>query len=321
MKAPPIWLQPYLRSSLQRYNWHKLLPTTRWGDCLYAHLLALLHTNRWPQAVQGNLNDFLAYLKCSKEIETPLRQQLSDKELVKTYIREKLGPDACVPTLGVLHNDREIDQFTFPHRCVIKPTHSSGQILFRQGGEPVDLAVLKKWLRFSHYRRGRERNYRNLTPKIIVEPWLEFHQGSEVKMNVVRGKPTVVSATSNLKHGTPTQLGLFNAAGKYLVPQHSARAAEQEQALAQIISPKQWDNLLETARQLTTDLVFARVDFYLTDSTIYVGEITSVPGNGILVWDDPAMAAASQRTNFGSHGFNLADFPELTGGFSTWQYP
>lgn len=192
---------------------------------------------------------------------------------------------------------------------MIKPTHSSGQILFRQGGEPIDRAVLKKWLRLSHYRRGRERNYRKLTPKIIVEPWL--HPSIEVKMNVVRGQPTVASASVNLKQGTPLLLGLFNAAGKYLVPEQITRAHEQEQALAQIVSPQQWEDLLVAARQLTTELVFARVDFYLTDSTIYVGEITSVPGKGILTWDDPAIADASQRTNFGHHGFDLADFPEL----------
>lgn len=114
MKAHPNWLQLILYRSLQRFSWYKLLPTTRWGDCLYAHLLTLRHTNRWPQTTQGNLNDFLTRLKCSREIKTPLRQQLSDKELAKTYIREKLGPDACVPTLGVLYTDREIDQFHFP---------------------------------------------------------------------------------------------------------------------------------------------------------------------------------------------------------------
>lgn len=93
----------------------------------------------------------MALLKTSSEIDQPLRRQMSDKAASKAIVRERLGPDWCVPTLGYLRTDREIDAFEFPHRCVIKATHSSGKIIFRDGGEPVDRALLKRWLRHNFY--------------------------------------------------------------------------------------------------------------------------------------------------------------------------
>jgi hypothetical protein len=72
----------------------------------------------------------------------------------------------------VLRNDKEIDGFVFPKSFCAKPTHSSGQVrIVKNYIENEALkAELKGWLKFDHYVRSRERNYKNLKKKVIVEP-------------------------------------------------------------------------------------------------------------------------------------------------------
>ena len=64
-------------------------------------------------------------VKTSDEIEDPLRRFVSDKELVKEYVRETIGEQYNVPTLAVLHTPAEVDAYEFPANCCIKPTHAS----------------------------------------------------------------------------------------------------------------------------------------------------------------------------------------------------
>lgn len=308
---PPPWARPLLRKSLHWLRWHKLLPTTRWGDALYGQLLLLYYNNRWPRHTGGTHNDLIAFMKGSLELETPLRKVLSDKYLVKEQIRQRLGEAWCVPTLAVLYNDREIDAYEFPDRCVIKPTHSSGQTLFRKAGEPINRKMLKGWLRYSHYRAGRERNYRGLVPRLIVEPWLEYSMGYEVKLNVFRGQTTSLWAISRQPDKTYLLLGLFDAQGRYLLPQNTTEARRQEAMLGQIVSREQFEQMKQAAQKLVPELAYARVDFYRVDSAIMVGEVTHCSGNGLWEWKDTTMEEAGMRANFGERGFCLEDFPEL----------
>jgi hypothetical protein len=76
--------------SLRLLKWHRLIPPSRWGDHLYAHLLCLYFNGYWPRREGGDLTDLVAFLKCSAEIETPLRRQLSDKEDLKAVVAQGL---------------------------------------------------------------------------------------------------------------------------------------------------------------------------------------------------------------------------------------
>ena len=291
-----------------------MLPTTRWGDHLYAHLLCLYYNGHWPRVAGGGLNDFMALLKASPEIDHPLRRQMSDKAASKEIVRERLGTDWCVPTLGYLRDDSEIDGFEFPHRCVIKATHSSGMVVFRRGGEPVDRALFKRWLRYSHYLKGRERNYRGIIPGIIVESWVEYAPGHELWVYCLRGEVVIITAFLSRflgpvgsdqawlrysRDGTPHPLY-----GEEHLPINAAR-------LDQWMTPQRMTQIIAAARVLSRDLLFLRVDMYLTDRTILIGELTSVVTNGLTVWEVPSEGETFDRSLLGEKGFCLEDFPEL----------
>lgn len=303
-----------LRQSLRLLKWHKLLPPTLWGDHLYAHLLCLEYNGYLPRTSNGDYTDFIAFLKCSPEIDLPLRKQLSDKETLKDVVSQRLGPDYCVPTFSVLRSEQEIMDFDFPERCVIKPTHSSGQIIHLEPGQKPDRRKLRRWLRFSHYRRGRERNYRGLQPKIIVEEWLDLDQGWEIKVHCLRGEPRDLLV---LRRTGPDQASRLIYFMDTLGVVHDIRGSQaaiatQESPIGAIFPdlPPNFTQVLEVARVMTQGLLYARIDLYWTPKGILVGEVTTSSVNGLNIIGAEAERLRTLRL-FGPKGFCLEDFPEL----------
>lgn len=262
--------------------------------------------------------DFLAVLKGSPEIETPLRRQLSDKIKLKQFVEERLGEPYAVPTYRTLHTDREIDQFEFPAQCVIKPAHSSGQIIIRKQGEPVDRKKIKAWLRFNHYLRGRERNYLGIARAVIVEEWLGAPDTLEFKIHCLRGEPrdTLMFRSLRGKNGFPDLMFYLDMQAKWCDTIGSSSNDQQVlQDAFDAIYPGDdtYRRLLEVATIMSQGLLYSRIDLYLREGKILVGEVTSANFNGIsFVTEEFEMERAKRL--FGPQGFCLEDFPELKSG-------
>ena len=148
-----------------------LVPTTRWGDHLISFLRFVRHNRRLPNQPNG-YNDRFYRLKVTDEILNPLRVFVSDKEFVKLFIRGALGEDRSATTYAVLKTPEEIEAYDFPPDCVVKPTHASQRVIFRQHGSDIDREEIKSWLSLDYYRISREANYKPLQPKVIVEELL-----------------------------------------------------------------------------------------------------------------------------------------------------
>lgn len=295
-----------LRSSLQLLKWHHLLPHNRWGDAWFARLHCLRYNGHWPRAVGGSLEDFLAFMKGSTEVEHPLRKQYSDKYLAKELARQRLGPAGAVSTWGYLTSDQEIEGFAFPARCVIKPTHLSGEIMFRSNGEAINLDLIKAWLRQDHYRKTRERNYRGVKPGVLIEPWLEFVAGREYRVYCLRGEPQMITVW--FPEG---RRGSFDPQGQPLNYTVATLSAPFDPEIDLVGLAQTFPLLLEAARKLSAGLVFARVDLYHTASGVCLGELTTTPFGGVVPVHPSSLASQFACDLFGLAGFCLADFPEL----------
>lgn len=105
---------------------------------------------------------------------SPLRRRITDKESVKGFISERLGPSYAVPTLAVLRTNRDIDLFEFPPFCVAKGAHLSQAVIIKAGDSVTtsERALMKHWLGTDYFLLTGERNYKGLAPKVIVEPLL-----------------------------------------------------------------------------------------------------------------------------------------------------
>jgi len=249
-----------------------LVPRNRAGDRLVAFANFVLRHRRLPTR-RMLFNDMLYRIKTTDEILDPLRVRVSDKELVKTYVREKVGDGHNVPTIAVLRSPGEVDSYDFPPVCCIKPTQASGHTILRLGGEPVDRERIKSWFALDHYAYTREANYRDLEPKIIVEP-LIFGGGDlrDYKFFCVDGAAKLVQVDVDrhtdhkrcllLPDWTPQDYGLLYPKTAY-VPER----------------PANFGTMIEVAEKLAAPFGFVRVDLYSDGASCLVGEITHCHGS------------------------------------------
>ena len=266
----PTLFYRLLDKALPRLRRH--LPYNRFCDNFYHRLLFLRKHGRLPSRRQL-WNDVWFRVKTSNEISEPLRVRVSDKELVKEYVRETVGDQHNVPTLAVLRSPQEVDDFEFPANCCIKPTHASAQVILRVDGAPVDRARIRKWFAINYYRNGRESNYRTLQPKVIVEP-LIFGSANvdDYKVFCWRGEPRFVQQDFD-RHTNHTRK-IFDTKWNeqdfsIIYPRSTAPAPK----------PATLDEMLAVARALSAPFSFIRIDLYSDGKQVLVGEITNCSAN------------------------------------------
>lgn len=72
----------------------------------------------------SSFNEKLNWMKVYDR--NPLYTKLADKQEVKEYVTEKIGPGHVIPSLHIYNNFEEIDFDSLPMQFVLKTTHDSG---------------------------------------------------------------------------------------------------------------------------------------------------------------------------------------------------
>ena len=249
-----------------------LLPQNRLGDKFYAIVLFVIKHKRLPKN-RMFFNDVLFKMKTTNEILDPLRVFVSDKELLKTYVKATVGDKYNVPTLGVIKNAEDVDSYNFPDKCCIKPTQASGQVILRTNSENLDKSLIKSWFKINFYKIGREVNYRNLKPKIIIEPLIFGSANVEdYKFFCVNGVVKLIQVDVNryIDH----KRMLFDA---NWAPQSFSLEVPRADTIPK--KPANFDEMLEVAQKLAAGFSFVRIDLYSDGKNCLVGEITNCHGN------------------------------------------
>jgi hypothetical protein len=231
-------------------------------------------------------------IKSSNEILEPLRVFTTDKEFVKLYIKAVVGDALNVPTLAVLRSIDECREHSFPDRCVIKPTHLSGTVILRRAGEPIDFERIGSWFKRNIYAGTREANYRALTPKVIVEPYVFGDDNpNDYKFFCVNGEPRLIQVDSD-RHTAHTR-SLFDIAW-----------SQQPYSFVYPLTvppPARPDNLapmLEIVRKLSAHFNFVRVDLYSNGREILAGELTHCAENAQGRFSPPGSEIAASALLF-----------------------
>lgn len=270
--------KPILKKLYSASEW--LLPKNRAGDAAFTALNFLVRHGRLPSR-KPLLNDVMARMKMTGEIASPLRTYVSDKKNLKAFVAERAGERYNVPTIAVLATPEQVDAFEFPASCCIKPTHGSGDVILRRNGEPVDRETIKSWWSTSHYRRGREANYKGLPPRVVVEPII--FEGAplwDIRIFCYRGRPGVILV----------DIGPKGEVRRALLDTHwNQLPFRLHYPLPESIlqRPSNLEEMLEVARKLSAPFELIRVDFYSDGHTLYVGELTNCHGNAIQYFYPP----------------------------------
>jgi len=256
-------------------NW---LPYGDTGDRLYHRLNFMRKHQRAPNGAML-WNDVWYRLKTSDEILDPLRVYVSDKEHVKEYVKAKIGDEYNVPTLAVLRSPDEVDAYDFPADCCIKPTHASGQVILRKDGVPVDRERIKSWFAINYYHAGREWNYRELEPKVIVEPLIFGGTNVEdFKIFCFNGEPRIIQV--DIDRYVDHKRKFFDVDWN-----EQDFSILYPRSTADFPRPASLERMLFAARKLAAPFSFVRIDLYSDGEQVLVGEITNCSENagGIFV--------------------------------------
>ena len=116
----------------------------------------------------------------------------SDKYEAKRYIERQGYSDLLIPTLAVYDSADDIDIDKLPDEFIIKATHGSGWNVICRDKSKIDWKKTKKimstWLNENLYIYGREWNYKEQKPRLIVEPLMDTKPLVDYKFLCFNGK-------------------------------------------------------------------------------------------------------------------------------------
>lgn len=229
---------------------------------------------RLPLRPDRRFNDFLFTIKSGSELKSALRMLVTDKEFGKRYVDKKLGSGVTPLTLKILRSVEEIDHcMPSVYPTVIKPTHSSGRLLIaRSASEYTNaLSTIKNWLQEDYFLDDLEKNYLGLERKVIIEEYIDDSFVLEGSLHCLNGEPKVISLidrTTKSRQSFDVNTTPLGVSLQYPLME---------------FEPQSWDflpHLLSSARELSSEFSYVRVDFYTDTRRVLFGELTHLPAGG-----------------------------------------
>jgi len=253
----------------------RVIPDSLFLSCKYqmnfGKKLNLVHPKLYNEKIQ--------WLKIHDH--NPLYTQIADKLEVRKIISEKAGDQYLVPLLGVYTDPKKIDISCLPNQFVIKPTHTSGDVLLCLDKEQLNWnnaqAEMQHWMQSNYYWYDREWPYKNIVPKIICEPYLVDESGYELKDYKVftfEGEPKFIQV--DWGRFSQHKRNLYSLEWEYLdVQMHYPTDPTHT-----IPKPVYLDEMLSVSKILARGFAHLRVDFYVLQDHLYIGELTLYHGSG-----------------------------------------
>ncbi len=204
----------------------------------------------------------------------------SDKYEVHNYLKEIGYGDLCNEVIGVYDDARDIDFDALPDKFVAKATHGSSWNLICEDKSSLDweasVKTMNMWLKLNLFAFGREWNYKDLKPRIIVEKFIEHKPLNDYKFMCYNGEPLYMQLNNDYdgKH----YVDFYDLKDwSHLPVTYSA----YENSNREMELPENYGRMFELAKELSKPFPFVRVDFYSFDDKIIFGELTFFPGGAL----------------------------------------
>lgn len=218
----------------------------------------------------------------------PLYTVLVDKYRVKDYVAEKIGKEYIIPTLGVWDDPSKIDFRILPESFVLKWNHDSGSVIICKDKAHFDInaaiTTLKKRKSHNGYWYGREWPYKDVTPMIIAEEYMEdaaIHELRDYKFFCFNGVVKALFVASDRQDkNTDTKFDFFDQDYNHLPIKNGHPNAD---IIPQ--KPMKFDDMKKLAEKLSEGFPEIRVDFYEANGHIYFGELTLFHWSGFMPYE------------------------------------
>lgn len=218
-------------------------------------------------------NEKLQWLKLN-DIH-PEYGRLVDKYEAKEYVKEIIGEEYIIPTLGIWNSFDEIDFNCLPNQFVLKTTHDSGGVVVCPDKREFDKIAAKKKLERSlknnYFYEHREYPYRDVPPRIIAEKFMVDESGTELKdykFFCFNGKCKMLFVATDRNIGD-VKFDFFDEKFNHLPFKQGHPWATKE-----IKKPIGFKKMIEISEKLSERFPHVRVDLYDINGKIYFGELT-----------------------------------------------
>lgn len=216
----------------------------------------------------------------------PEYTMMVDKVKVKEYIKEKLGEEYVIPTLGVWKNTDEIDIESLPNQFVLKTNHDGGNngVVICRDKLRFDykkaFRKLDKSLKRNPYYLGREWPYKNVERCIFAEQYMEDDRTGELrdyKFFCFDGQVKALFVATERQSGGDVKFDYFdeNFTPLNIVQHHAMSGKDVEKPIC-------FELMKSTAAKLSKGIPQVRIDFYEVNGKPYFGEMTFFHHGGFV---------------------------------------
>jgi len=214
--------------------------------------------------------------------------QCTDKLAVRRYVEEKGLGHLLIPLLGSYSTPQEVNWTSLPAKFYIKTNNSSATNLRCDDRDTFDTRrasrLLKLYLKRKHYPLSREWNYREIAPRLLVEPVIDSGEGGLVdyrflcSYGVCRGIfVDVDTASESGGHRADAKRNVYDRDWN-LLPVQVTRPLIDDRFIER---PAELDEMIRYAEILSESFPFCRVDFYNPEpGRVLFGEITFYHAGG-----------------------------------------
>jgi hypothetical protein len=215
----------------------------------------------------------------------PIFTQLADKYAARDHVAKKIGQEYLV---RLLWHGTEPDAIPFdalPTEYVIKANHGSAQVIIVKGmadGKDI-IQKSRAWLKSNYYWTGREHQYYDIKPRIMIEEYLKNEDGSsplDYRFWCFEGVPEVIQVDNRTHDINPFFDTKWNS-----LDLHYRRGASRPA----VPKPANLEQMLSMASNLSAGFGFVRIDLYSIGERVYFGEYTFTPAGSLTMspkhWD------------------------------------
>ena len=222
------------------------------------------------------INEKIHWLQ--KNDRTPLHTLCTDKYTVREYVKEKIGEQYLVPLALHTTNPKDIVPENLPdYPFIIKTNHGcGGHVIVRDKSKIEWKSVqrnLAKLLRSNYYYIGREWQYKDIKPCIVVEKLLLDENPNiplDYSFHCFNGRANIIAVVTDRNKGLT--VNYYDPDWNYLRIKWGHVSYSDD-----IKKPEELNKMKSLAESLAKDFRYVRVDFYLLSSEIYFGEMTFSP--------------------------------------------
>ena len=222
---------------------------------------------------------------------TPLKTQLTDKVLVRNWVKEKIGENYLKPILQICDSFDEIDFESLPNYFIIKTNHGCKWHYSVKNKEKLLsteqlMSLVKKhfdgWMNQSFFPfAGFEMQYRDIVPKILVEPILMLNDEKEpidIEVYCFNGEPKY---TQKIRYAETREVSVYDEKLKLTDLKFMPNYVQINEPVDEIVR-----EAVHLSKSLAEKFKLVRVDWIVCGGKLYFNEMTFTPFSGFYDFED-----------------------------------